>query len=78
MFTSRAEYRLLLREDNADLRLMPYGYKIGLIDETTHQKMVKKHKELMEGLEYLETTQLTPSNENVAFLATIGEEKITD
>ncbi|MBP9613693.1 MAG: tRNA uridine-5-carboxymethylaminomethyl(34) synthesis enzyme MnmG [Sulfurospirillum sp.] len=78
MFTSRAEYRLLLREDNADLRLMPYGYKLGLIDETTHQRMVKKHQELSEGLEFLENTQLTPSNENVAFLASIGEDKITD
>lgn len=78
MFTSRAEYRLLLREDNADLRLMPYGYKLGLIDETTHEKMVKKHKELCEGIEYLEATQLTPSHENVAFLESIGEEKITD
>lgn len=58
MFTSRAEYRLLLREDNADLRLMPYGYKLGLIDEETHEKMVRKHKELTEGLEYLEATQL--------------------
>ena len=78
MFTSRAEYRLLLREDNADLRLMPYGYKLGLIDEATHERMVRKHKELCIGLEYLENTQLTPSHENIAFLASIGEEKITD
>jgi len=78
MFTSRAEYRLLLREDNADLRLMPYGYKIGLIDEQTHAKVVKKHKELLEGLEYLESTYLTPSHENIAFLESLREEKISD
>lgn len=78
MFTSRAEYRLLLREDNADLRLTPYGYKIGLIDEQTHAKVVKKHKELLEGLEYLESTYLTPSHENIAFLESLGEEKISD
>ncbi len=78
MFTSRAEYRLLLREDNADLRLTPYGYKIGLIDEQTHARVVKKHEALCEGLTYLEETTLTPSNENNAFLASIGEDKITD
>ncbi len=78
MFTSRAEYRLLLREDNADLRLMPYGYKIGLIDEQTHDCVVKKQKELSEGIEYLENTFLTPSLENNAFLESIGEDKISD
>ena len=78
MFTSRAEYRLLLREDNADIRLSPYGYKLGLIDEDTYNAMVKKQFEIKEGLTYLEENVLTPSKENIAFLADIGEDKITD
>ncbi len=50
MFTSRAEYRLLLRQDNADTRLMPYGRKLGLIDDEAWNKLQKKQSAVAEAL----------------------------
>ncbi len=67
-----------MREDNADIRLSHYGYKLGLIDEQTYDNVVKKQLETKEGLAYLEETVLTPSKENIAYLEELGEEKITD
>jgi len=56
MFTSRAEYRLLLRQDNADLRLRPLGYQVGLIDEERHQSLLTKKAKIEETIEKFEKT----------------------
>ena len=78
MFTSRAEFRLMLREDNADLRLMGYGHAFGLIDEATYARMLRKKEQIAGGMELMESRSLTPSKESLEFLESIGLEKISD
>lgn len=58
MMTSRAEYRLLLRQDNADLRLTKLGYEVGLIPEDRYQKLLKKEKEIAEEIRRVEHTNI--------------------
>ena len=76
MFTSRAEFRLLLREENAILRLSKYGREIGLLDENTFQKAQKIAQILERGMQILERV-VTPNKEFNAFLNSIGESEIT-
>lgn len=78
MFTSRAEYRLLLREETADLRLGRYGYELGLIDEVQMQRIELKRSQINAGLKLLEETIFTPNKEFLAFLESIDEERISD
>ena len=60
MFTSRAEYRLQLREDNADMRLTEDGYKIGLVSETQWQAFERKRKQIEQEIQRLKSTWYTP------------------
>lgn len=63
MMTSRAEYRLLLRQDNADIRLTKKGYEIGLIDEERYHKLIKKEEDIKNEISRLETTVIGANKE---------------
>ena len=77
MMTSRAEYRLLLRQDNADLRLTEIGYDVGLISEDRYNKFLIKKKAIEDEVERLRNIVVKPTDVNNNYLESIGTSRIT-
>ena len=63
MFTSRVEYRLILREDNADRRLSKYGYELGLLPYENYRKVIQKEEQIKNVIDLLEKTKINPTDE---------------
>ena len=73
MLTSRSEYRLILRQDNADERLTPIGYKLGLVSEEQYRLFCEKQKKIKDEVERLKETKIPLSPETNAILAKYNE-----
>ena len=77
MMTSRAEYRLLLRQDNADIRLTEIGHEVGLISEERYNNFLNKKIEIEKEIDRLKTVNIKPTDELNNFLTKYGATSVT-
>lgn len=78
VFTSRAEYRLLLREDNAYLRLVPYAFALGLVTKEYYEKTMQDKEHIINTMNYLQNNYLTPSQISLDMLKSLNLSPISD
>lgn len=78
MFTSRAEYRLMLREDNADLRLTEIGYRLGAVDQVAYDRLERKKRDIAKLLDILNGFELNPCHETNSALSRLESAPITN